>query len=137
MVDAWGGEGEGEGEGEGVADTRKFPPTPVMNQCCVDAYGGSGVVRVLHKPVTFSHVCGEAQARANRLAAEWVKTQADAKEYREHKKNNPVEQAKKLALALQKELATLHVMQLDVAGSRATNDQKTPYKKKFETFGNS
>ena len=64
-----------------------------------------------------------------------MKKQADAKEDRERKKNDPVELAKKLALALHKELATLHVSQLDVARSRATNDQKTLYKKKSETFG--
>ena len=87
------------------------------------------------QPKTMEQHIREAQAKADRLAAERMKQQADAKEDCERKKDDPVEQAQKLAQALQKELATLHVMQLDVAGSRATNDQKTLYKKKFETFG--
>ena len=76
----------------------------------------------------------EAQAKADRLAAERANKQSDAKEEHDRMKNGPVLQAKKMAVALHKYVAQLHVLQLDVASSRATNDQKVIYKKKFESI---
>ena len=82
-------------------------------------------------PQTIEQHILEAQAKADRQAAERARQIEEAREERERKKNDPVCKAERLAAGIQKEAASVHCMLLDVQSSRATKDQKAMYQKKF------
>ena len=78
-----------------TAVTHSLPGVPKAAAAGQDSTGEAP--QVPGQPKTMEQNIREAQAKADRLAAERMKKQADAKEDRERKKNDPVEQAKKLA----------------------------------------
>ena len=74
----------------------------------------------------------EQEEKAARLAADRARKADEAKKERERKKDDPVCQAKKLSDAMQKDVATLQVMKMEVDSSTGEDSQKKKYKTKVE-----
>ena len=85
-----------------------------------------------NQPKSIEQKIAEAQAKADRQAAERARKAVEAKEERERKRTDPVEKAKRQADTLQKTIADVHVLLLEIAQSRATNDQKTMCATKYK-----
>ena len=69
----------------------------------------------------------EATEKAARIAADKKRKLEEAKAEKERKKDDPVCQAQKLGFGLQKDLAGLQVVKMDVSSSPASADQKKKY----------
>ena len=69
----------------------------------------------------------EATEKAARIAADKKRKLEEAKAEKERMKDDPVCQAQRLGLGLQKDLASLQVLKMDVSGSPASADQKKKY----------